>query len=68
MSKRLEVVYENGVLRPLEPVDVREHQRGTVTLIELEEDWLDTEYMDSWAEDVQEHLSLETVRHIESLI
>ena len=64
MSKRLEVVYENGVLRPLEPVDVCEQQRGAVTLIEPEEDWLDTEYMDSCAEEVQEHVSLETVRQI----
>ena len=34
MSKRLEAVYENGVLRLLEPVDLREHQRVTVTLDE----------------------------------
>ena len=30
MSKRLEAVYENGVLRPLEPLDLREHQRVSV--------------------------------------
>ena len=30
--KRLEAVYENGVLRPLEPVDLEEHQRVTVTI------------------------------------
>jgi predicted DNA-binding antitoxin AbrB/MazE fold protein len=68
MSKRLNVIYENGVFRPLEPVDAREHQRGTVTLLEPEEDWLDTEYMDSCAEEVQEHVSLETVRNILSKI
>ncbi len=34
MHKRLEVVYENGVLRPLEPVDLEEHQRVTVTIEE----------------------------------
>ena len=34
MSKRLEAVYENGVLRLLESVDLREHQRVTVTLDE----------------------------------
>lgn len=32
MSKRLEAVYENGVLRPLEPLDLEEHQRVTVTI------------------------------------
>lgn len=34
MHKRLEAVYENGVLRPLEPVDLEEHQRVTVTIEE----------------------------------
>jgi predicted DNA-binding antitoxin AbrB/MazE fold protein len=34
MSKRLEVIYENGVFRPLEPVDVSEHQRMTTMLPE----------------------------------
>ena len=34
MSKRLEAVYENGVLRLLEPVDLQEHQRVTVILDE----------------------------------
>ena len=32
MHKRLEAIYENGVLRPLEPVDLEEHQRVTVTI------------------------------------
>jgi predicted DNA-binding antitoxin AbrB/MazE fold protein len=34
MSKRLEAVYENGVLRLLEPADLQEHQRVTVILDE----------------------------------
>jgi predicted DNA-binding antitoxin AbrB/MazE fold protein len=34
MGKRLEAVYENGVLRLLEPVDLKEHQRVTVTIDE----------------------------------
>ena len=68
MSKRLDVIYENGVFRPLEPVAVHEHQRGTVTLNEPEENWLDTEYMDRCAAEVQEHVSLETVRRILSKI
>ena len=34
MHKRLEAIYENGVLRPLEPVDLEEHQRVTVTIEE----------------------------------
>lgn len=34
MSKRLEAIYENGVLRLLEPVDLQERQRVTVILDE----------------------------------
>jgi predicted DNA-binding antitoxin AbrB/MazE fold protein len=49
MSKRLEVIYENGVFRPLEPVDVSEHQRMTTmlpeaSLVPSEEELFDTEY------------------------
>lgn len=34
MSEPIEVVYENGLLRPLGPLpeDIREHQRLTVTI------------------------------------
>lgn len=31
MSKSLKAVYENGVFRPLEPVELAEHQEVTVT-------------------------------------
>jgi predicted DNA-binding antitoxin AbrB/MazE fold protein len=64
MTKRLEAIYENGVLRPLEPVDLPEHQRVIVTLSEPEEDWLDTEFMDSCAAEVRGHVSLEAVHQI----
>jgi len=64
MTKRLEAVYENGVLRLLEPVDLAERQRVIVTISEPEEDWLDTEFMDSCATEVREHVSLETVHQV----
>ncbi len=32
MDKRLDVIYENGVFRPLEPVELEEHQRATVSI------------------------------------
>ena len=32
MSKNLKAVYENGIFRPLEPVDLAEHQEVTVTV------------------------------------
>lgn len=64
MTKRLEAIYENGVLRPLEPLHLPEHQRVRVTLSEPEEDWLDTEFMDSRAAEVREQVSLETVHQV----
>ena len=32
MAQQLEAIYENGVLRPLEPIALRESQRVTVTI------------------------------------
>jgi predicted DNA-binding antitoxin AbrB/MazE fold protein len=32
MTKKIEVIYENGVFRPLEPVELAEHQHATVTI------------------------------------
>ena len=32
--KQLEAVYEEGVLRPLEPLELEEHQRVTITIRE----------------------------------
>ena len=45
MSKRIEVVYENGVLRPLEPLELRDHQRVSIVMSDdvtspADEDWL----------------------------
>lgn len=37
MNKSLKVIYENGVLRPLEPVLFREHQQVTVLVLEDQE-------------------------------
>lgn len=68
MTKRVEAIYENGVLRPLEPVNLPEHHRVTVTLSEPEEDWLDTEFMDSCAAEVTERVGLEEVRRILSKV
>jgi predicted DNA-binding antitoxin AbrB/MazE fold protein len=73
MSKQLDVIYENGVFRPLEPVDVPEHQRMTITIPEVamgpaEEEWFDTEYERWAAAQVKEDVSLEAVRQALSKI
>jgi predicted DNA-binding antitoxin AbrB/MazE fold protein len=49
MVKTTSAVYENGVLRPSEPLPLREHQRVNVTISDISADpaadWLDYEYM-----------------------
>ena len=36
MTKQVEAVYENGFLRPLEPLALEEHQRVTVVITEAQ--------------------------------
>lgn len=72
MTKTLSAIYENGLLRPLEPLSLNEHQRVSVTVSDVAIDpvdkWLDHEYMtmvDSMDEPVP---SLSEVRQILSKI
>lgn len=65
MSKGIEAVYENGVLRPLEPLDLQEHQRVRISLSPVtpsEEDWLDVECLQLCTAEADEHISLEALR------
>jgi predicted DNA-binding antitoxin AbrB/MazE fold protein len=67
MRKTLEAVYENGVLRPLEPLDLHEHQHVAVVVSELPADrslegLLDLEYMQGCAREADDSISLEAVR------
>jgi predicted DNA-binding antitoxin AbrB/MazE fold protein len=73
MIKPIEAVYENGVLRPLESVDLRERERVTLVLQRLstapgEEDWLDVECMQQSAQEADDSISLESVREALSKI
>lgn len=73
MSKRVEAVYENGALRPLEPLGLREHQRVSVVVSEKpvvpsEEEWLDTDCLQFCASEADESVSLEAVREALSKI
>ena len=38
MTRTLEAVHEGGLLRPLEPLLLKEHQKVTVTVVEAAED------------------------------
>ena len=50
MTKNLQPVYEKGVLRPLEPLDLRERQLVHVTVSDEAppEPWLDAECLAAW--------------------
>jgi predicted DNA-binding antitoxin AbrB/MazE fold protein len=61
MKKSVEAIYEDGVFRPLEPVDLPEHQRVQVTVAD-EDEWLDRDYIQWAASQVQETVSLDDVR------
>ena len=66
VSKRLQAVYENGILRPLEPLDLCEHQCVTLIVssapIQSEEELLDVECLQLYADEADETISLELVR------
>jgi predicted DNA-binding antitoxin AbrB/MazE fold protein len=64
MTRKLHAVYEQGVLRPLEPLDLREQQLVTVVLTDEAppEPWLDAEYLAACAAEADEGVSLEEVR------
>lgn len=73
MSKRIEVVYENGVLRPLEPLLLRDHQRVSIVLPDdvtspADEDWLDTECLRLCETEADETVTLDAVRQALSKI
>lgn len=73
MTKMFEAVYENGVLRPLESLDLRDHQRVRVMLqpapaVPGEDDWLDAECLQQCAGEADERISLESVRQALSKI
>jgi predicted DNA-binding antitoxin AbrB/MazE fold protein len=64
MNKNLQAVYEGGILRPLEPLDLPEQQRVTVAITDESplEPWLDVEYHAACAIETEECPTLEEVR------
>ena len=63
MRKKVEAVYENGVLRPLEPLNLHEHQRITVVVSPVfEEVWLDLDCMPLCALEADDGATIEAVR------
>jgi len=58
----LKAVYENGVLRPLEPVSLHERQEVILIISERGEDVLDAEFLESCRAEADPSVSLQVVR------
>ena len=74
MNRQVDAVYENGVLRPLEPLPLKEHQKVSVTVSDTEDSpgsMIDDAFVESARKEIQhaDHIpSLEEVRGILSRI
>lgn len=70
MTRQIEAVYENGVLRPLEPLLLKEHQKVSVTVSDTEDPlapMIDYAFVESARREIEqaEHIpNLEEVRSI----
>ena len=69
MAKHIEAIYEDGVLRPLEPLILPNRERVRLTITKAgDEEWMDVEFMDSCAEDSDSTIALDDVRKVMSKI
>jgi predicted DNA-binding antitoxin AbrB/MazE fold protein len=65
MTRSLQAIFENGVLRPLEPLPLKEHQQVTLTLSDQEGangNWLDTAFLESLEQEADDSVELSRVR------
>ena len=69
MLDRVEVIYENGVLRPLQPLPLAEHEHVLVSVARtIDEDWLDQPFMNACAVEGEASVTLDEVRRAMSKI
>jgi predicted DNA-binding antitoxin AbrB/MazE fold protein len=70
MTRQIEAVYENGVLRPLEPLLLKEHQKVSVTVSDTDDplsSMIDYAFVESARREIEQVgpiLNLEEVRSI----
>ena len=63
MTRRLQAIYEKGILRPLEPLALNEHQQVTVTVSDREDgEWLDTAFLRYLETQADDSVTLDEVR------
>lgn len=65
MSKTIEAIYENGVLKPLDQIPLKEHQRVTLILQDIEPASLDILEL---ASHVYENFSIKDIQEMETII
>jgi predicted DNA-binding antitoxin AbrB/MazE fold protein len=70
MGKQIHAVYEHGILRPLELVDLEEYQRYSIEIVRVVggEPVLDEEFIESCAPENGRDVSIEEVRQALSSI
>jgi predicted DNA-binding antitoxin AbrB/MazE fold protein len=62
MTRNLQAVYEDGVLKPLEPLAFKEHQKVTVTVTDqADEDWIDSGFLSYLETQADDSVTLEQV-------
>jgi predicted DNA-binding antitoxin AbrB/MazE fold protein len=63
MTRSLQAIYEKGVLRPLEPLPLQEHQQVTVTVSdETESGVIDVAFLNHLEAEADDSVTLEQVR------
>lgn len=63
MTRSLRAIYEKGVLRPLEPLALKENQQVTVTVSDQDEqDWTDSSFLRYLEAEADDSVTLDDVR------
>jgi predicted DNA-binding antitoxin AbrB/MazE fold protein len=65
MTETVQAIYENGVLRPLSPLNLREEEQVTLTLARSEDgiaDWEDGDCYEACKKEADESVTLEQVQ------
>ena len=63
VTQSLQAIFEKGVLRPLEPLSLTEHQQVTVIVSDQkDEDWADASFLRYVESQADESVTLEQVR------
>ena len=63
MTRSLQAVFENGVLRPLEPLSLKEQQKVTLTVSDQDDgDLMDSAFLRYLESQADESVTLEEVR------